>query len=141
MQDLSKIELSRKELSELFEVSIRQIDLMREEGIITPCHERPIRYNFVETIRAIYKDARAKAGGRYPITMKVTIKDGKIASVTDIKGDTNVRNKVFLSRAAAKVPASVVKNQSAKVDAVSGATCSSKAIMDGVSTAVAQARA
>lgn len=64
MQDLSKIELSRKELSELFEVSIRQIDLMREEGIITPCHERPIRYNFVETIRAIYKDARAKAGGR-----------------------------------------------------------------------------
>ena len=37
---------------------------MREEGIITPCHERPIRYNFVETIRAIYKDARAKAGGR-----------------------------------------------------------------------------
>lgn len=50
-------------------------------------------------------------------------------------------NKMFMSRAANTIPSSIVKAQSADVDAVSGATCSSKAIMDGVKIALDQAKA
>lgn len=77
----------------------------------------------------------------YDITLKVTIKNGKIDSVTDINSNTNSMNKMFMSRAANTIPSSIVKAQSADVDAVSGATCSSKAIMDGVKIALDQAKA
>lgn len=77
----------------------------------------------------------------YDITLKVTIKDGKIDSVTDVSSNTNSVNKIFLSRAANTIPSSIVKAQSADVDSVSGATCSSKAIMDGVKIALDQAKA
>lgn len=77
----------------------------------------------------------------YDITLKVTIKNGKIDSVTDVSSNTNQMNKMFLSRAANTIPSSIVKAQSADVDSVSGATCSSKAIMDGVKIALDQAKA
>lgn len=95
-------------------------------------------YTVTSQVKPLSSNPQFKA---YDITLKVTIKDGKIASVTDISGDTNPMNKIFLSRAANTVPSSIVKAQSADVDVVSGATCSSKAIMDGVTIALDQARA
>lgn len=64
MQGLENLELSRQELADLFDVSLRIIDQMKTDGIITACSEKPVRFNFVDSVRAICKDARAKAAGR-----------------------------------------------------------------------------
>lgn len=63
-EELENLELSRSELAKLFGVTTRIVDQMRADGIITPCSEKPVRFNFVDSVRAIYKDARAKAADR-----------------------------------------------------------------------------
>lgn len=63
-EELENLELSRSELAKLFGVTTRIVDQMRADGIITPCSEKPVRFNFVDSVRSIYKDARAKAAGR-----------------------------------------------------------------------------
>ena len=75
-------------------------------------------------------------GGKVPVT--VTVKDGKIAEVT--VGD-NSKTQGIGSKAIEQLPSAIVEaNGTEGVDAVSGATVSSKAIFTAVDEALEQAK-
>ena len=75
-------------------------------------------------------------GGKVPVT--VVVKDGKVAEVT--VGD-NSETQGIGSKAIEQLPAEIVKaNGTEGVDAVSGATITSKAIKSAVNDALAQGK-
>ena len=77
---------------------------------------------------------------KYNLSLSVTIKDGKIESITDIVGDGNKKNKSYIEDAAEGVgPKIVAINGTDGIDAVSEATCSSKAIVNAVNNALENA--
>ena len=86
-----------------------------------------------------YKDgvytgtARGYAGN---ITVKVTIKNGKITSIVITKNEAD--DEPYLNQAKAVIKA-IIKTQSTKVDAVSGATYSSNGIIKAVENALKKA--
>ena len=76
----------------------------------------------------------------YNLSLSVTIKDGKIESITDIVGDGNKKNKSYIEDAAdGVVPKIVAINGTDGIDAVSEATCPSKAIVNAVNNALENA--
>lgn len=76
----------------------------------------------------------------YNLSLSVTIKDGKIESITDIVGDGNKKKKSYIEDAAeGVVPKIVAINGTDGIDAVSEATCSSKAIVNAVNNALENA--
>ena len=76
----------------------------------------------------------------YNLSLSVTIKDGKIESITDIVGDGNKKNKSYIEDAAeGVVPKIVAINGTDGINAVSEATCSSKAIVNAVNNALENA--
>lgn len=80
---------------------------------------------------------QGKAEGLHAdISLTVTIEKGRIAKITiDQQGETAGVSDLAFTR----VPAEIVKSQSTKVDAVSGASVSSKAIMAAVEDALTKA--
>ena len=94
-----------------------------------------------ETVAAAYTDGDYTAegkgiGGKVPVT--VTVKDGKIATVT--VGD-NSETQGIGSKAIEQLPDAIVKaNGTEGVDAVSGATVTSKAIFSAVEESLEQAK-
>lgn len=75
------------------------------------------------------------AGHNGPMTVKVTVDKGR---VTAVQVTENKETQGIGSRAIAKVPGEIVKAGSPKVQAVSGATVTSKAIMTAVEGALAK---
>lgn len=70
------------------------------------------------------------------IVLTVTVAKGKIAAITIDKQEETVG---VADLALTRVPADIVKKQSASVDAVAGASVSSKAIMAAVENALTRA--
>ena len=76
----------------------------------------------------------------YNLSLSVTIKDGKIESITDIVGDGSKKNISYIEDAVdGVVPKIVAINGTDGIDAVSEATCSSKAIVNAVNNALENA--
>ncbi|MGN0163980.1 MAG: FMN-binding protein [Candidatus Ornithomonoglobus sp.] len=77
----------------------------------------------------------------YIVRLTVVTEDGKITEINDIAGyeksgkPTSSTNASFLKKASSVIK-QIIKKQSTAVDAVSGATCSSYAIMDAVDAAL-----
>ncbi len=81
-------------------------------------------------LNGVYEGSAPSHGGELKVL--VTVKNGKIASVT-----VNASDSAGISDAAiAKIPAAIVKAQSASVDAVAGATETSEAIKTAVAKAL-----
>lgn len=83
----------------------------------------------------------------YTLTLKVTIRADKITNITDVTGDGATSNATYINKAVngTSKKAGVVSQITAKgdpsgVDAVSGATCTSDAIVKACEDALAQAR-
>ena len=79
----------------------------------------------------------------YTVRLRVITENGAITEIRDIGGyeasgaATNDANAYYLGRAAAQLPARIIERQSADgVDAVSGATCASHAILRAVGAAL-----
>jgi major membrane immunogen (membrane-anchored lipoprotein) len=78
----------------------------------------------------------------YLVKLEVVKVDGKITEIRNIDGyeysgkQTSKTNLSFLKKAANKLVDKIIKKQSTKVDAISGATCASYAIMDAVDAAL-----
>ena len=79
----------------------------------------------------------------YTVRLKVIAADGKITEIRDIGGyessgkATNDANAHYLVKAAAELPARIIEKQSPDgVDAVTGATCASRAILRAVKSAL-----
>lgn len=77
----------------------------------------------------------------YTITLTVTKSNGKITSISNIKGyeangaETNAANRSYI-KSAQKTADMIISKQTTEVDAVSGATCASNAIMNAVKNAL-----
>ena len=83
----------------------------------------------------------------YTLTLKVTIRADKITNITDVTGDGASSNDTYINKAVngTSKKAGVVSQITAKgdpsgIDAVSGATCTSDAIVKACEDALAQAR-
>lgn len=79
----------------------------------------------------------------YTVRLKVITENGNITEIRDIGGyessgkATNDANAYYLGKAAAELPARIIEKQSAEgVDAVTGATCASHAILRAVKAAL-----
>ena len=83
----------------------------------------------------------------YNLTLKVTVRDDKIGAVTDVKGDGDSSNDRYILRAAngtsnkkGVTSQLIEKGNTEGIDAVSGATCTSKAILDACENALLSAK-
>lgn len=66
----------------------------------------------------------------YEVTLRVVVSEGLVTNIMDISAETNAVNSFYLSLASSKLVQQVVAAQGTEgVDTVSGATCSSKAIL------------
>ena len=79
----------------------------------------------------------------YQLSMKVTIRNDKIVSITEIAGDGGSENDSYIKKAAngtsskkGVVSQIITKGMPEEIDTVSGATCSSNAIIDGCKKAL-----
>lgn len=79
----------------------------------------------------------------YQLSMKVTIRNDKIVSITEIAGDGGSENDSYIKKAAngtsskkGVVSQIITKGMPEEIDTVSRATCSSKAIIDGCKKAL-----
>ncbi len=75
-------------------------------------------------------------GQEGPMTVKVTITEGKIANVTIAE---NHETQAIAAGALEKIPAAIVEANAPDVDSISGATLTSGRIMDAVAACLAQA--
>ena len=82
----------------------------------------------------------------YQLSMKVTIRNDKIVSITDVSGDGDAANDSYIKKAAngtsskkGVVSQIITKGMPEEIDTVSGATCSSNAIIDGCKKALEMA--
>lgn len=69
-------------------------------------------------------------------TVSVTVQDGRIMSVSTVSTQDDTS---FYSRAYPTITQAIIRSQSAQVDAVSGATYSSRGIMEAVANALSKA--
>lgn len=82
----------------------------------------------------------------YQLSMKVTIRNDKIVSITDVSGDGDATNDSYIKKAAngtsskkGVVSQIITKGMPEEIDTVSRATCSSNAIIDGCKKALEMA--
>ena len=75
----------------------------------------------------------------YQLHVRVTFQNGVISSVTDVYGDGGTANERYIAKAAngtSRRPGvatqAVTKNQAEEIDTVSGATCTSKALIKAI---------
>lgn len=90
---------------------------------------------------AIYKDGEYTAsatGYSGGLKVKVVIEDDKIQSVEIISH--NEVGKQYYEEAIAKIPLAIVESQSTEVDAIAGATKTSKGIIKAVNKALEEAK-
>ena len=71
-----------------------------------------------------------------PVTVEVKVEQGALASVQVISHSETTG---LFEEAFEKLPAQIVENQTVNVDAISGSTVSSNALIDGVKDCIAQA--
>ena len=90
-----------------------------------------------------WNDEEEREFDDYTVRLKVIAEGGKITEIRDIGGyessgkATNDANAYYLGKAAAELPAKIIGKQSADgVDAVTGATCASHAILRAVKSAL-----
>lgn len=75
-------------------------------------------------------------GNNGPVVLKTTIQNGKIVSISTVKSD---ETPLLGAGAIEKLTKTIVANQTVELDAVSGASNSSRAVLEGVKTALKMA--
>lgn len=83
----------------------------------------------------------------YRLSLKITVRNDQIVSVTEVSGDGDPSNDSYIKRAAngtskmeGVITQIIKKGKAEEIDAVSGATCSSKAILDACENALESAK-
>ncbi|KIR03196.1 Fumarate reductase flavoprotein subunit [Lachnospiraceae bacterium TWA4] len=77
----------------------------------------------------------------YKLTLKVTIKNGVISNISNAKMSyEDATNEMFLNMALTDLKKTLVHTTNTNIDAVSGATCSSNAILEAVEKALQKSK-
>lgn len=144
---LSSAEATKKDVSRAQEKLQAAINALQKNDTSTNVYEDGTYY--VSTLCIPDDDMDFSA---YNLSMKVTIVNDRIVSITDVKGDGDSQNASYIKKAADGTKnqpgmVSVLTSQAnadsidfSGIDTVSRATCTSKAIIDGCKSALEAAK-
>jgi uncharacterized protein with FMN-binding domain len=91
-------------------------------------------YTFTATVQDLYEEF-----WDYDIMVTTVIENDKITAISVDASSTDTVNQSFTKRAAEKLAEKITEKGTPEVDAISGATCSSKAIIEGCQKAMESA--
>ena len=134
--DTDKTEISQEDVDQALENLNQALALLekKDDGV----DDTTVYKNGIYEGRALCRPDEDEDFTAYNLTLKVTVRDDKIVAVTDVKGDGDSSNDRYILRAANGT--SSKKGNTEGIDAVSGATCTSKAILDACENALLSAK-
>ena len=138
--DADKTEISQEDVDQALENLNQALALLekKDDGE----DDTTVYKNGIYEGRALCRPDEDEDFTAYNLTLKVTVRDDKIVAVTDVKGDGDSSNDRYILRAAngTSNKKGVTSQLIEKGDAVSGATCTSKAILDACENALLSAK-
>ena len=143
--DADKTEISQEDVDQALENLNQALALLekKDDGE----DDTTVYKNGIYEGRALCRPDEDEDFTAYNLTLKVTVRDDKIVAVTDVKGDGDSSNDRYILRAAngtsnkkGVTSQLIEKGNTEGIDAVSGATCTSKAILDACENALLSAK-
>ena len=143
--DADKTEISQEDVDQALENLNQALALLekKDDGE----DDTTVYKNGIYEGRALCRPDEDEDFTAYNLTLQVTVRDDKIVAVTDVKGDGNSSNDRYILRAAngtsnkkGVTSQLIEKGNTEGIDAVSGATCTSKAILDACENALLSAK-
>lgn len=143
--DTDKTEISQEDVDQALENLNQALALLekKDDGE----DDTTVYKNGIYEGRALCRPDEDEDFTAYNLTLKVTVRDDKIGAVTDVKGDGDSSNDRYILRAAngtsnkkGVTSQLIEKGNTEGIDAVSGATCTSKAILDAYENALLSAK-
>ena len=143
--DADKTEISQEDVDQALENLNQALALLekKDDGE----DDTTVYKNGIYEGRALCRPDEDEDFTAYNLTLKVTVRDDKIVAVTDVKGDGDSSNDRYILRAAngtsnkkGVTSQLIEKGNIEGIDAVSGATCTSKAILDACENALLSAK-
>ena len=143
--DADKTEISQEDVDQALENLNQALALLekKDDGE----DDTTVYKNGIYEGRALCRPDEDEDFTAYNLTLKVTVRDDKIVAVTDVKGDGDSSNDRYILRAAngtsnkkGVTSQLIEKGNIEGIDAVSGATCTSKAILDACENVLLSAK-
>ena len=143
--DADKTEISQEDVDQALENLNQALALLEKKD--DGKDDTTVYKNGIYEGRALCRPDEDEDFTAYNLTLKVTVRDDKIVAVTDVKGDGDSSNDRYILRAAngtsnkkGVTSQLIEKGNTEGIDAVSGATCTSKAILDACENALLSAK-
>ena len=143
--DADKTEISQEDVDQALENLNQALALLEKKD--DGADDTTVYKNGIYEGRALCGPDEDEDFTAYNLTLKVTVRDDKIVAVTDVKGDGDSSNDRYILRAANGTSSKkgvtsqlIEKGNTEGIDAVSGATCTSKAILDACENALLSAK-
>ena len=143
--DADKTEISQEDVDQALENLNQALALLekKDDGE----DDTTVYKNGIYEGRALCRPDEDEDFTAYNLTLQVTVRDDKIVAVTDVKGDGDSSNDRYILRAAngtsnkkGVTSQLIEKGNTEGIDVVSGATCTSKAILDACENALLSAK-
>ena len=143
--DADKTEISQEDVDQALENLNQALALLEKKD--DGKDDTTVYKNGIYEGRALCRPDEDEDFTAYNLTLQVTVRDDKIVAVTDVKGDGDSSNDRYILRAAngtsnkkGVTSQLIEKGNTEGIDAVSGATCTSKAILDACENALLSAK-
>ena len=143
--DADKTEISQEDVDQALENLNQALALLEKKD--DGKDDTTVYKNGIYEGRALCRPDEDEEFTAYNLTLKVTVRDDKIVAVTDVKGDGDSSNDRYILSAANGISNKkgvtsqlIEKGNTEGIDAVSGATCTSKAILDACENALLSAK-
>lgn len=144
--DADKTEITQEEVDQALK-NLNQALALLEKKDNGSDEDNTVYKNGIYEGRALCLPDEDEDFAAYNLTLKITVRNDKIVAITDVKGDGDVSNDSYITRAAngtsvrKGVIAQVIEKGSTEdIDVVSRATCSSKAILEACDNALISAK-
>ncbi len=144
--DADKTEITQEEVDQALE-NLNQALALLEKKDGGSDEDNNIYKNGIYEGRALCLPDEDEDFAAYNLTLKITVRNDKIVAITDVKGDGASSNDSYITKAAngtSKIKGVIAqvleKGSTEDIDAVSRATCSSKAILEACDNALVSAK-
>lgn len=146
LADADKTKISQEEVEQAL-ANLNQAMALLEKKDGGSDEEQTVYKNGIYEGRALCRPDEDGDFEAYNLTLKVTVRNDKIVAITDVKGDGATANDRYITKAAngtgsrKGITAQVIeKGTTEEIDAVSGATCTSDAILEACNNALLAAK-
>ena len=143
--DADKTEISQEDVDQALENLNQALALLEKKD--DGKDDTTVYKNGIYEGRALCRPDEDEDFTAYNLTLQVTVRDDKIVAVTDVKGDGDSSNDRYILRAEngtsnkkGVTSQLIEKGNTEGIDVVSGATCTSKAILDACENALLSAK-